>query len=109
MNTFDLHISQGNSYTVSLNLTDSNANPLNLSGYNLTGQVKNLYSDSGSLINLNPTITNAISGMISINVLPNLTTGIPVTLGIYDIEMYNETQSTKVLRGNVFIYPSVSF
>ena len=109
MTAFDFYLCQGTSYNVNLDLTDCNNLPINLNGYAISGYAKTSYGSTGVLINLNPTITSANSGIISIAVTPQQTQGLPVSIFPYDIEMSNGTQTLKVLRGLVYLSPEVTF
>jgi hypothetical protein len=110
MNTFNICIQQGSDLNLSLNLTDSLSNPINLSGYNISGFMRYNYGSYGILLNLNPTITNAPSGIINLFVSGSqIGTGIPVTVGVYDIFISNGNSTQKVLGGRTYIDPIVSY
>lgn len=109
MKNFDLYIEQGSNYTISLSLTDDNSQPIDLSDYSISGYVRNSYSDSGILIDLNPSITMPASGVILINVPSTGTMNLPTTVGIYDIEITNTNQTLKILKGFAYISPEVTY
>ena len=84
--SFDLNITQGSSYNIRLKTKDTAGIALNLSGFHVSGYVRNKYSDTTHLLNLYPVIvsghhpdhdpndplkTDAIhSGLIDINIHP---------------------------------------
>ena len=110
MNCFNFNIQQGSDLNLNLNLTDSLSNPINLSGYNISGFMRYNYGSSGILLNLNPTITNAPSGIINLFVSGSqIGTGIPITIGVYDIFISNGSSTQKVLGGKTYIEPYVSY
>jgi len=103
---------QGDHLQLTLNVKDSNGSPLNLSGYEVRGQVRTNYGATGVLLDLNPTITNSISGTISININSYISQDLPVSDHIYDIERYPSGiltgNSIKLLRGKFSILPEVT-
>jgi hypothetical protein len=103
---------QGDHLQLTLNVKDSNHSPLNLSGYEVRGQVRTNYGATGVLLDLNPTITNSISGTISININSYISQDLPVSDHIYDIERYPSGiptgNSIKLLRGKFSILPEVT-
>ena len=107
MTSFNLSLCQGSDYNISLSLTNNDLSAINLSGYNVEGYVKSSYSSSTALLNLNPLIVNAASGIISISVPAYETINLPINIAYYTINIFNESHSLNVLNGNVLIYPSV--
>jgi len=103
---------QGDYLQLTLNVKDSNGLPLNLSGYEVRGQVRTSYGATGVLLDLNPTITNSISGTIGININSYISADLPVSDHIYDIERYPSGiptgNSIKLLRGKFSILPEVT-
>jgi hypothetical protein len=110
MDSYDLQIYQGTTFSLSLTLKDDNGYPINLSGSQVSGYVKFRYSDSQPMLNLNPAISSPASGIISLNIAANATTGLIITIAPYDIQIINTGNGvvTKALKGNAFIYPDVS-
>ena len=111
MNSYNIHIEQGASLNLSLVASDSAGNLLNLSGYQATGQVKYGYGSTGILLNLNPQIDpSLVSGIINISIPSNQTTGLPITKGIFEVDIYNSIGYTvKVLGGYCDIGPGICF
>jgi len=103
---------QGDYIQLTLNLKDSNATALNLSGYQVRGQVRTNYGATGVLLDLNPTITNSTSGTIAININSYISQDLPVSDHIYDIERYPSGIPTgntiKLMRGKFSILPEVT-
>lgn len=109
MNRYDLHIPAGSTYSLSIAVQDDAGNLLNLSGFNISGFVKCNYSDTGKIIDLGAQITMPTSGQISLNVPFLATTGLPTTVGVYDIEISNGITTNKILRGYAYIHPEVTY
>ena len=103
---------QGDYIQLTLNLKDSNGSALNLSGYQVRGQVRTSYGASGVLLDLNPTITSGVSGIVAININSYVSADLPVSDHIYDIERYPSGlltgNSIKLMRGRFSILPEVT-
>ena len=111
MNTYDLSINQGETFSLSLTVRDANGVPINLAGNLVSGFLKTRYGDSSILTNLNVQIANAASGIVSLGIPASGTSVLPVNFAFYDVEMLNTetSQVTKLLGGKASIYPEVSF
>ena len=103
---------QGDYIQLTLNLKDSNGAALNLSGYQVRGQVRSSYGSTGVLLDLNPTITNVLSGTMAININSYISADIPISDHVYDIERYPSGiltgNSIKLMRGKFTILPEVT-
>lgn len=103
---------QGDYIQLTLNLKDSTGVALSLSGYGVRGQVRASYGSTGVLLDLNPTITNSISGSIAINIDSYISADIPISDHVYDIERYPSGiltgNSIKLMRGKFSILPEVT-
>jgi hypothetical protein len=110
-NQYNISINQGSSFNLSLTATDSSGNALNLSGYSARGKIKYGFGDTGILADLNPVIdTGYISGIINLNIAASITSGLPITKGVYDVEAFNgDGYCFQVIAGYVDINPQVSF
>jgi hypothetical protein len=105
--TLDLTFIQGDDFKAVVTAKDSAGSVINLSGYGVAGKVRNRYSDSTHLFDLNPSIATAASGTINIDVAATGTASMPVTEAVYDVEIYIGSQVTRLLEGNVKILPQV--
>ena len=104
---------QGDYIQLTLNVKDSNGAAINLSGYQVRGQVRASYGATGILLDLNPTISgNGASGIVSINIDSYVSEDLPVSEYVYDIERYpsgiTTGNSIKLLRGKFSILPEVT-
>ena len=107
--TYDLQISQGDTFALSLNLTDDNNNPINLTNCLVNGWIQSKLSCSGILCNLNPQIISPpTNGIITIGIPYSGTSLLPCDIFPYQIQLYNTGSSptivTKVLNGYAYIY-----
>ena len=125
--SYDLNITQGSSYNIRLKTKDANGTALNLSGYHVSGYIRNKFSDSAYLLNLEPLIVSGqsvetiesnvfndaiFSGFIDVGITPTETSSLPITQAIYDIEVYTDSAESavyKVLNGKANIYPEATY
>jgi hypothetical protein len=109
MNSYLLTLVQGQTSQLQLVATDSNGNPLNLSGYFASGYMKHRFGDNKVLLNLNPQIdTSCISGIVNVTISGSQTASLPVIEGVYNIDVFNSSGYVlQVLRGYVDVLPSI--
>ena len=112
---YNLDIIQGSTFSAQLFAKDAAGAAINLTSYNVRGVMKYNYGTGAALVNLSPSVNTpspytAASGVIDVTVSAANTASLPVTVGVYDIEMYNadETEVKKLLDGRVKIYPEVT-
>ena len=106
---YNLDIVKGSSFSAVLTAKDETGTAINLAGYNLRGVIKYNYSDSTYLLSLGPQVATAASGIITISISAADTATLPVTVAVYDIEMYNDSgYVAKLLDGRVSIHPEVT-
>lgn len=107
--SYNISTYQGDFLQATLSLKDTNNNPISLTGYDVRGQVRTSYGSTGVLLNLNPTITNSASGLVSIAIPSETTENIPVGIFVYDIERFPsgiETgNSIKLMVGKFIVLP----
>lgn len=111
-NIYNIFGYQGDKIELILNLKDQNGFQINLSGYQIRGQVKEFYSSTGILVDLNPQIINLESGVVSFSISSNISKNIPIGEHLYDIEKYPSGNvngdSVKIIRGKFSILPEVT-
>ena len=110
--SYNISTYQGDFLQAILAVKDTNNNPINLSGYDVRGQVRTSYGSTGILLDLNPTITSEVSGLINIAIASESTNDIPVGIYFYDIERYPENlltgNSIKLMVGKFIVHPEVT-
>ena len=103
---------QGDYLQLSLNVISSSGTAISFSGYDVRGQVRASYGSTGIMLDLQPTITSDISGLISISIPSTGSAAMPVNEYVYDIERYPSGNisgnSIKLLRGKFSILPEVT-
>jgi len=103
---------QGDYIQLTLNIKDTTGSAINLSGYQVRGQVRASYGSDIVILDLQPTITSNISGIININIPSTGSSATPVNEYVYDIERYPSGDvsgnSIKLLMGKFSILPEVT-
>ena len=113
--TYDLNITQGSSFNIRLTAKDSNSNYINLSGYTVSGYIRNRYSDSSYLLDMEPTIVSGgspdaiLSGLVDVSLHPTGTAALPITQAMYDIEGYKDSTVIKLLNGKANVHPESTY
>lgn len=88
---------------------------MDLSGHSVRGFVRFQYGSTGTLLNLSPTINSGsageafVSGLIDVYISGNQLTGLPVTRGYYDIEVYTASHQTGLFNGRFNIMPEITY
>ena len=105
----NLVVDQGADFETTITLEDENSDPISLTGYTVTGQVRRTYKSSTSS-SFTITVTNASDGIITIHFPATVSTGMKSGRYVYDIYASNTTinRSYKVLEGILEIVPSVT-
>lgn len=111
--TYNINLVKGSSATYQLNATDSNGSLINLSGFNSRAYVKYKYSDTGILLNLNPVITSAVSGIVTITISGAASSNLPIGQFPFDCEIWMTGSNTdyvcKFIRGFLNVDPEVTY
>ena len=121
--SYDITLTQGYTLDLRFKITDSNSDPLNLSGFSARGVARMGYGSTGILLDLQPYVvsgtssdpTLGASGFIDVYLRPNSTSGVPVVQGVYDIEKYRtvpvasgDWENEKVIKGYFNVVPEVT-
>jgi hypothetical protein len=107
---YDISIIQGESYDLVAGITNASGQPVNISGYNVRGQVRYSYGSTGIMLDLAPSIVSPESGIIQISLTSSETASLPITVAVYDVEKYSENDVVvnKILNGTFTITPEVT-
>lgn len=103
----NLLVDQGSTFVTTLNLTDSDDNALNVSGFTGSAQLRKHYTSSNSTsfaVSLSGN-TGVVTLSLSANVTANLTAG----RYMYDVEIVDASNSvTRVVEGIVTVTPNIT-
>ena len=112
----DLSITKGNYFYQRITGLNDAGNTINLSGYSISGFVRQSYGSSGILLDLNPTIVSGnlgvsyASGLVNITVSRTGAYNLPVTYALYSIEIYSGQDYSKVIQNGKFIInPEITY
>ncbi len=112
---YNLDLIQGSTFSAQLFAKNANSTAVDLTGYSVRGVLKYNYGTGVALMNLNPAVNTtspytAASGVIDVSITAANTATLPVTIAVYDIEMYNgdESEVRKLLDGRIRIHPEVT-
>ena len=104
----NLTVDQGSTFTAKIDVTDSDGNSINLSGYSVAGQIRKSYYSLNS-IDFQASITNALDGTIEISLTDQQTDGMRAGRYVYDVEITSPGgEITRVLEGQVEVTPGVT-
>lgn len=105
-------IDQGSTFSISIQLTDSDKNPFDLTGYDARSQMRKSY---GSITKVEFTTSTGIDptlGEITISLTDTQTSTLRAGRYVYDVEILTEVQSglsvTRVLEGIITVTPEVT-
>jgi len=104
----NLTIDQGSNFLAYVDITDSEGNALNLTGYTVAGQIRKTYSSS-TAVNFSAAVNSAVNGTISLTLSDTVTNGMKAGRYVYDVEILSNSGSrTRVLEGQVEVTPGVT-
>lgn len=108
---FNINVYQGSNFSGLTTGTDFNSNPINLSGWALSGYAKYQYSSTG-LFNFNTVIDSTLTGgLINIILTEAMTSKLPAGYLSYEILAYNSgmTNYIRAVNGYIAVNPSIVF
>jgi|TARA_A200000159_G_C7186169_1_gene281747 hypothetical protein len=104
----NLTVDQGSTFLAYVDITDSEGNPLDLTGYSVVGQIRKTYS-SLTAVDFTASINSAVNGTISLGLTDTTTNGMKAGRYVYDVEISTAAGSkTRVLEGQVEVTPGVT-
>ena len=106
----ELYMDQGATFNNLIYLNDdiSNAN-INVSGYNITSQLRRSYYSQNATANLVCNITNPASGEITIFLDAANTANIPAGRYLFDIKVVDKANVTsRIVEGIITVTPSIT-
>jgi hypothetical protein len=102
-------IDQGADYSASIDVTDSDGDNIDLSGYTAAGQIRKTYSSSTAVDFTVAVASPASAGILNISLSNTQTNAMKAGRYVYDVEITNSGGvKTRVLEGQVEITPGVT-
>lgn len=105
--TVNFEIQQGSTFSRTMTIVDTDKNPLNLTAYTLTGQLRKNYS-SAEFVAFTILVTNALTGKISINLNSTITNTLMFPKYVYDVEINGNGNVYRILEGIINVSPNVT-
>ena len=104
----NLYIDQGTDYTITVDVTDSAGDVLDLTGYTATAQVRKTYTSS-SLSATFTTSINAAAGQVTISLTDTQTSALQAGRYVYDLNIQSGGGvKTRVIEGQAVVTPGVT-
>jgi hypothetical protein len=104
----NLYIDQGTDYTITVDVTDSAGDVLDLTGFTATAQVRKTYTSS-SLSATFATSINAAAGQVTISLTDTQTSALQAGRYVYDLNIQSGGGvKTRVIEGQAVVTPGVT-
>jgi len=102
-------VDQGADYSASIDVTDSDGDNLNLTGYTGAGQIRKTYSSSTAVDFAVSVTSPATAGVLNISLTNAQTNAMKAGRYVYDVEITSSGGTkTRVLEGQLEITPGVT-
>ena len=106
----NLFLNQGETFTTSLTLTDTNGYAYDLTNFSIASQAKTSYYSSNTVIVFNSSVLDSLNGIIQISANAASTVNISSSQLVYDVYIRDNTSNTvsRVLEGIIYVSPAVT-
>ena len=100
-------VDQGSTYSTSINLTDDEDNPLDLTNFTGAAQIRKSFT-STTAVSFNVTLGGA-NGTLTLALSANATANVTPGRYLYDVELTDSSNNiTRVFEGMVTITPNIT-
>lgn len=113
--TYNIHVDQGSTYTITVNYVDSLGVPINLTGYEARMQVRLSTQEVATLASFTSPagglVVTAGAGTIVLTIPSDSTAGYTFTNAVYDLEIFDASVPPVVIRmvqGRFVVNPEVT-
>lgn len=104
----NLFIDQGADFSITVDVTDSSGDILNLSGYSAAAQIRKTYSSSSASASFGTSIAEA-AGQVTLTLSDTVTTGLDAGRYVYDLNITSSGGvTTRVVEGQAIVTPGVT-
>lgn len=102
-------IDQGTTFAADIDVTDTNGNALNLTGYTAAGQMRKNYASS-TATNFSASVTNNTGGVVRISLTATQTNAIKAGRYLYDVEVSKAStgEVLRIIEGQVEVTPGIT-
>ena len=104
----NLFIDQGTDFSITVDVTDSNGQVLNMSGYSSAGQIRKTYASSTVSATFTTSI-NASAGQVTLSLNDTVTSALGAGRYVYDLNVTSGGGvTTRVVEGQAIVTPGVT-
>lgn len=103
----NLVIDQGSTFSTDLTLTDENGDPLALAGYTANSQIRRWYTSTNASATFTTSI-NTTSAVITLSLTANQTSNLVSGRYVYDVEINDGAEVSRIVEGIVTVTPQVT-
>lgn len=105
----DIYINQGADYIDTLQMSDTDGSPVDITNYVFTSQIRKSYYAANAAANLVITVIDASNGTASILIHAAVTTNIAAGRYVYDIYMLDTANvTTRIVEGIAVVSPAAT-
>lgn len=104
----NLYIDQGTDFSVTVDVTDSAGDILELSGYTASAQIRKTYSSSSVSATFSTSIAE-LAGQVTLSLTDTQTSAIEAGRYVYDLNIISSGGvTTRVIEGQAIVTPGVT-
>ena len=103
----NLYIDQGTTFSISVEVSDQNGDPKDITDYTATAQMRKSYYTNAH-VDFTAEITSPLDGEVTISLTAAESSLLKAGRYVYDIEISSEEETIRVLEGIVVINPEVT-
>jgi len=105
----NLTVDQGSTFGAEIDVTDSNGDPLDLTGYTVEGQLRKTYTSTTSTSFVSSVFSTAL-GIVKIALSATTTNGLKAGRYVYDVEITKTStgEITRIIEGQLEVRPGVT-
>ena len=103
----NIFIDQGTDFSITVDVTQADGAPLNLTGYSAAAQIRKTYGSS----NVSAVFTTSISaaaGQVTLSLTDTQTSVLTAGRYVYDLNITSGSTTTRVVEGQAIITPGVT-
>lgn len=103
----NIYIDQGTTFNMSLNVTDQNGDPKDLTEYTVAAQLRKSYYSS-SAVDFTAEVSLPANGEVTISLTADQTDALKAGRYVYDVEIAGPDETLRIIEGIVVVNPGVT-
>lgn len=104
----NLYIDQGTTFSVNIQVFDNVGDPLNISEYTPSSQIRKSYNSSNASATFTSTVADAANGIVNLTLTATQTGTLKYGRYLYDLELTSGPTVLRASEGIVTVYPQVT-